>query len=175
MWDQSQKSFLTWSASSTSQILQPVAGLKVGKVFLRLDRTHLLSMKICGNESVYGSLQEISGLSRLLHGPPSCSRWTLTLLPWCIWYPGLGQAEEEAKPGSPHSFRSLLFHSVPFLGSRSSRVCLLALCPLSTYSLVFYNNVESAPPRPGVGKPNSTPLTKAFIWAYSLLQTLCRN
>lgn len=105
----------------------------------------------------------------------ACSRWTLSPLPWCSWYPGLGQAEEEAKPWPPRSFRSLLFHSVPFLGSRSSRVCLLALCSLSASPLLFYNNVESAPPRSGAGKPNSTPLTKAFLRPYSLLQTHSRN
>lgn len=68
MWYQSQRSFLTWSASSTSQILQPVAGLKVGNVLLLLDGTHLLSMKIYGKMFSKGLLQK--------------KMWTFRAFPW---------------------------------------------------------------------------------------------
>lgn len=67
------------------------------------------------------------------------SRWAQSLVPGCIWYRALWQAEEEAKPGSPHSFHSLLFHSVPFLESRyspGSVFWLCLLCPLILCSFI---------------------------------------
>lgn len=44
---------LTLSASSTSQILTPVAGLKVGNVLPLLDVCHSLLIKICGKWKVF--------------------------------------------------------------------------------------------------------------------------
>lgn len=64
-------------------------------------------------------------------------------LPWCIWCLALGQAEEEARAGSPHWSRSLFFHSVPFWGEAGHPGSVLSsLSTLSTSSLLFYSNVE---------------------------------
>lgn len=57
---------LTASASSTSQILMPVAGLKVGNILPLVDGSHLLSIKICNhtNKQINASMpykQEWSG------------------------------------------------------------------------------------------------------------------
>lgn len=49
MFAKTELTTLTLSASSTSQILTPVAGLNVGNVFPLLDVCHSLSMKIWGN------------------------------------------------------------------------------------------------------------------------------
>lgn len=48
-----QIKLLTLSASSTSQILMPVAGLKVANVFPLLDVCHSLLIKICGKWKVF--------------------------------------------------------------------------------------------------------------------------
>lgn len=48
-----QIKLLTLSASSTSQILTPVAGLKVGNVLPLLDVCHSLLIKICGKWKVF--------------------------------------------------------------------------------------------------------------------------
>lgn len=50
--NQSQQSLLTLSASSTSQILTPVAGLRVGNVLPLVDVSHSLLIKICRRKKV---------------------------------------------------------------------------------------------------------------------------
>lgn len=166
------------SASSTSQILTPVAGLKVGNVLPLQDACHSLSIKICGQvesgsrlcltaDTLIHNTRKVTGTAR-----PNAS----DCLAPCRTLPAA--AELAILCGAPLTLVCLIswtlagwgsgragipsvtpFSIIPFRAILGQHSDCSAYPTVSTLPLVFYKNVELLPPRTGVEGSPTPPLS----------------
>lgn len=143
------------SASSTSQILMPVAGLKVGNVLPLVDGSHLLSIKICSRQTSKQTNKWINAYVHA-HSRGAKSLAAVHLGSSYLSVSDIWDFHRQRKRMSldllnnPIRCCSILGHFLSAVQSRSaSSAC-------SAHRLAFYNNVEFLPPHITV-KENSTP------------------